>query len=126
VLSGERCEAAKAQAAASLSRLTFGGGRAAELEAIRVFQDTPVEDRALPADPDVPTGVLLATAGPPNPAPYIDGWLARRVVRYAEWVRGRPRSTLIVATDAVHFVYREVPTLTTEVVRRVLSAAREP
>jgi hypothetical protein len=31
-----------------------------------------------------------------------------------------------VATDAVHFVYSEVPTLTTEVVRRVLAGAATP
>jgi pimeloyl-ACP methyl ester carboxylesterase len=84
------------------------------------------EHRDVPPDPEVPTGVLLATAGPPDAAPYIDGWLARRVSRYAEWIRNRPHGTLIVATDAVHFVYREVPTLTTEVVRRVLAGAATP
>ena len=124
MITGEECEAAKAEAAERLSRLPLSEGRMAELEATRVFMDSPLENRALPPDPDVPTGVLLATLGPPDPEDWVDGWLSRRVSRYAEWIRNRPKATLIVATDAVHFVHREVPTLTTEVVRRVLETPR--
>lgn len=108
-------------------------GRRAEVEAVRAFRDTPVGDRALPADPDIPTGVLLGTLSPhvwagvsEEDAAPVERWLGERVSRYGEWVRDLRRGTLIVATDAGHFVYRDVPTLATELVRRVLAAARGP
>ena len=108
-------------------------GPRAEMEAIRSFGDTPVAGRALPADPDVPTAVLLGTLNPRDWggadeefAAYAERWLAQRVPRYATWVSGLSQGTLIVATDAGHFVYRDVPTLTNEAVRRVLDAARGP
>lgn len=106
-------------------------GQRAELEAIRRFGDASVDGRELPADPDVPTGVLLGTLNPrvwagadEEFAAYAERWLAQRVTRYGDWVRGLRQGTLIVATDAGHFVYRDVPKLATAVVRKVLEAAR--
>jgi pimeloyl-ACP methyl ester carboxylesterase len=106
-------------------------GLRAEAEGIQTFQDTPIEDRSLPPDPDVPTGVLLGTRAPTGQGPppwtpaYWNDWMTQRLARYAQLVRDRRYGTLIVASDAGHFVHHDVPALATDLVRTVLEAARE-
>ena len=115
------------------SLANFTPGPRTEIEAVQRFWDTPVAERALPADPDVPTGVLLGTLSPrvwaglpAEDAASAERWLVGRTSRYGQWIAGLRQGTLVVATDAGHFVYRDVPTLSTEIVRRVLAAAGTP
>jgi pimeloyl-ACP methyl ester carboxylesterase len=107
-------------------------GQRAEFDAIDAFEATPIEDRALPADPDIPTGLFLGTLAPTFgrgiPAverAYWSEWMARRVSRYTEWARGLRQGTLIVATDVGHFVHHDAPALATELVAGILAAVRE-
>ena len=107
-------------------------GRAAELRVITRFNRSTVADRNLPDDPDVPTSVVLATLPPSIPAnapSYVtEDWYekmyARRVRQFGEWLGGRSNTTLFVATDSGHLVYRDAPALALEAVRRVVVAAR--
>jgi len=128
----EECAARWAEAEASTAGLSLPAGQRAELDGISAWQDTPVAERRVPRDPDVPTGVLLGTLAPSGGGgpSYIDatfwaGYLERRVTRFAERVRNLESSTLIIATDAGHFVHRADPALATEVTRRVLAAVRQ-
>jgi pimeloyl-ACP methyl ester carboxylesterase len=129
----EECQARWAEANAGTAGLDLPAGRRAELDAIQVWQDTPVEEREIPSDPDVPTGMLLGTLAPTGGGgpSYIDatfwaGYYERRVSRFSEWMRDLAHGTLIVATDAGHFVHRADADLAKEVVRRVLAASQRP
>lgn len=129
----EECAARWAEANASTEGLNLPAGRRAELDGIQAWQVTPVEARGIPSDPNVPTGILLGTRAPSGGGgpSYIDAtfwarYYERRVARFAERVRNLASATLIVATDAGHFVHRADPILATEVVRRVLAASQQP
>lgn len=105
---------------------------ASEPEAIRAWRETPVEARGVPEAPDVPTAVLLSMQPPPVGAggppwlneAFFEAHLERRVSRFSERVQRLSHGTLLVATDAGHFVQLEAPELATEAVRRVLAEVR--
>lgn len=105
-------------------------GIEAEGRAATEFFRSPVADRGLPDDLDVPTSVVLATLAPSISADapsyiderYFETMFARRVRQFGEWTLGRPNTTLIVTTDAGHAVFRDDPALATEAVRRVVAA----
>ena len=115
---------------AAIAALNLPPGREAEQQAIIAFQRTSFEDRGLPEDPDVPTALFLAGLAPALPAGapsfmdenYFPESLSRRIDRFTEWAGGRADTTLILATDASHFVHRSDPALATEAVRRVVDA----
>jgi hypothetical protein len=56
---------------------------------------------------------------------FIRTMLAQRVGRFGERVLQHPHTTLLVATDAGHFVHRDAPELAEEAVRRVVEAVAE-
>jgi hypothetical protein len=66
-------------------------------EAIDWFQRLPPEERGLPADPGVPTAVVLGTlvTEPPPGAPsFMDGaflgaMMEQRVRRFSDWIQDR-------------------------------------
>ena len=103
-------------------------GVQAEGRAATGFFRSPVADRGLPDDLDVPTSVVLATLPPSISADapsymderYYEMMFARRVRQFGEWTLGRPNTTLIVTTDAGHAVFRDDPDLAIEAVRRVV------
>ena len=103
-------------------------GIEAEGRAATEFFRSPVADRGLPDDLDVPTSVVLATLVPTisaNAPSYIDEryyeeMFARRVRQFGEWTLDRPNTTLIVTTDAGHAVFRDDPDLAMEAVRHVV------
>lgn len=103
-------------------------GREAEARAATKFFRSPVADRGLPDDLDVPTSVVLATLAPNISADapsyiderYYEMMFARRVRQFGEWTLGRPNTTLIVATDSGHAVHRDAPDLAMEAVRHVV------
>lgn len=89
-----------------------------------------LEERGLPADPDLPTAMVLGTLAaepPPGALSFMDQAFLRttmeqRVRRFSDWIQGRSNATLIIATEAGHFVHRDDPALAAEAVRRVLAA----
>jgi pimeloyl-ACP methyl ester carboxylesterase len=116
-----------------IARLNLPAGMEAERQAIAKFEASAPTARGLPEDPAVPTAVLLGTqvpSMPPGGPSYMNKDLveelaAQRVSRYARRMREHPSATLIVATDAGHFVHRDAPGLAEEAVRRVVEAVAE-
>jgi pimeloyl-ACP methyl ester carboxylesterase len=88
----------------------------------------PVAERRLPADPDIPTAVVLGTKamGEDEPSWWTEGFSrtaqARSVAHWTHALEGLSHGTLIVVNDAGHFVHRDAPGLAMEAVRRVLTA----
>ncbi|MCH7565186.1 MAG: alpha/beta fold hydrolase [Gemmatimonadetes bacterium] len=125
----ERRGAAYREAVAALQSSSSPPGRAAESRVRSEFNAKEPEDRSVPNDPSVPTAIVLATripnlAGGPY---YIDEeWYQEynrvRIGRFVDWSLGRPNITLMLATDAGHFVHLDARTLATEAVKRVLAA----
>lgn len=120
------------RAISAVDTMALPPGVKAEQHYILKFLQTPPEDRHVPKDPEVPTAVVLGTLfQPANQAglPFMNEtvWedlVSQRLARYTKWLRGRPNTTLIVATDAGHFVHRFDPALAKEAVRRVVAAVR--
>ncbi|MGI9628840.1 MAG: alpha/beta fold hydrolase [Longimicrobiales bacterium] len=114
----------------ALQSLNLPPGRQAEQDRILAFRRTPLDERGVPGDGDVPTAIVLGGAPPAltGTAPsYIDASYLRaamdgRMDRLAAWARGRPETILILATDAGHFVHRDQPGLAAEAVHWVVSA----
>lgn len=129
----EELEARQAAYSAVLAEMNLPEGIQAESEAIARFQRLPPEERGLPKDPEVPTAMVLGTLigdSPPGAPSFMDRdfletAMERRVRRFSEWVQDRPEATLIIATEAGHFVHREDPALAAEAVRRVLAAVKK-
>ena len=101
-------------------------GRQAETRIMRERRDTPVEDRAIPALPRVPTAIVLATRYQDFGVQFMDPQFQeamhqQRIDRFLEWTQRLPKATLIIATDAGHFVHRSDPELVAEAVRRVVA-----
>lgn len=103
-------------------------GREAEMRVTTEFLRAPVADRGLPDDPSVPTIVVLGTLAPDISAgapSYVDErWFealfAGRISRFTEWAQDRPNRTLLVSSDAGHFVHLDDPDMAMEAVRRVV------
>lgn len=118
--------------AAVIAGMNLPEGIQAEAEAIDRFQRLPPEERGLPADPGVPTAMVLGAlvTEPPPGAPsfmdeaFLEAMMEERVRRFSEWIQDRPQATLIIATEAGHFVHRDDPSLSAEAVRRVLAAVK--
>ncbi len=111
--------------------MNLGPGLLAELDAIRAFEATPVDERGLPDDPPVPTALVLATmipdlTGAPEgvTAEWFGRLMSRRLERLPRWVASMPHGTVIISTDSGHGVYRDAPELSLAAVRRVLRAYR--
>jgi pimeloyl-ACP methyl ester carboxylesterase len=101
-------------------------GRAAEGRARAEFGRRAPE--SIPADPPVPTAVVLTTRTPDmTGAPYyIDEEYFReyhrvRVGRLVDWALGRPDTVLLVTTDSGHFIHLDQPDLATLGVEHVLA-----
>jgi pimeloyl-ACP methyl ester carboxylesterase len=112
--------------------MNLGAGLLAEIEAIRTFEATPVDERGLPDDPSVPTALVLATmvpdlTGAPEgvTAEWFGRLMSRRLERLPQWVAAMPHGTVIISTDSGHGVYRDAPELSLVAVRRVLKAYRD-
>ncbi len=125
----ERRGAAYREAVAAQQSSSPPPGRAAESRVRSEFNAKEPEDRGVPNDPSVPTAIVLATRIPSlSRAPYYmdEGWYREynrvRIGRFVEWSLGRPNTTLMLATDAGHFVHLDARTLATEAVKRVLAA----
>jgi pimeloyl-ACP methyl ester carboxylesterase len=103
-------------------------GLLAWLEMVDGFLLTPVADRHLPADPDIPTAVLLSTAfGADDEIAWWTETVSRsrserRVADWTESLGALSHGTLILANDIGHYVFRDAPGLANEAVRRVLGA----
>lgn len=95
---------------------------------VDAFLQTPVAERRLPADPDIPTAVVLGTKA--VGADELSWWTedfsrtaqARSVADWTRALQELSHGTLIVVTDAGHFVFRDAPRLAIEAVRRVVTA----
>lgn len=105
----------------------------AELELMVDWLTDPPPDATLLPAADVPVAILLATPPPPVPSPppgapaymtadWARAFQAHKVSFFAEQLRGREHATLMMATDAEHFVFLSDPTLAAEAVRRVIAA----
>ena len=124
----EELRARKAELDAVMAASDMPPGREAEGRAANQFFSSPVANRGLPDDLDVPTSVVLATLAPTISAGapsyiderYYEEMFARRVRQFGEWTLDRPNTTLIVTTDAGHAVFRDDPDLAMEAVRRVV------
>lgn len=103
-------------------------GQAAEIKVI-----SPPTRPLLPPS-DLPTAVVLAywIPGPDEIPPEAESWQTIDWVRtvqrhklsfFVDAARHLTRATVIIATDATHFVFRDDPQLTLEAVRWVLDAA---
>jgi len=107
-------------------------GIMAEYRAATEFFRSPVAERDLPDDLDVPTSVILATRMPHirDDAPafqdenYFRALFARRVRQFGDWALGRPNTVLFVTTSAGHAVHRDDPALALAAVRHVVEAVR--
>jgi pimeloyl-ACP methyl ester carboxylesterase len=128
----DEMEARQAQYSGFLAELNLPAGILAEAEAIDAFQGLPLEERGLPENPDLPTAMVLGTLPaeiPPGAPPFMDeAFVAatsnQRIRRFSDWMRGLSKATLIIATDAGHFVHRDDPALSAEAVRRVVAAVK--
>ena len=103
-------------------------GMEAERRAIVDFQELAPADRGLPADPEVPTAFVLSAQEPNRkggPSYLDEEMLTQRLGRFVARVRGKPKATLLMATDAGHFVHSDAPTLAEEAVRRVVDQIAE-
>ncbi len=103
-------------------------GMRAEQQAYIDFRESAPEDRGLPVDPEVPTAIVLSAREANRhggPSFMDEEWLMQRLARFVARVRGNPRATLLIATDAGHFVHRDAPTLAEEAVRRVVDQVAE-
>jgi len=107
-------------------------GMEAERRAIVDFQESAPADRGLPADPEVPTAIVLSAQASPLPGgpsfrdeAFTEEMLTQRLGRFVARVRGKPKATLLMATDAGHFVHSDAPTLAEEAVRRVVDQIAE-
>lgn len=108
-------------------------GMVAEAKITIAWLTHPPDDaRLLPAS-DLPIAILLATPPPPNPSPppgapsyltadWARAFQAHKVTCFVAQLRGRAHGTLLVATDAGHFVFQDDPQLAIEAVRRVIAA----
>jgi pimeloyl-ACP methyl ester carboxylesterase len=101
-------------------------GREAEGRARSEFRRRVPE--SIPADPPLPTAVVLTTRTPDmTGAPYyINEDFFReyhrvRVGRFVDWAFGRPETVLLITTDSGHFVYLDQPDLATQAVQHVLA-----
>lgn len=116
-------------------------GLLAWLRMVDGFLQTPVAERAFPADPDIPTAVVLGTRAEGDDE--LSWWTedfsragkARTTGKWTGALAALSHGTLIVANDAGHFVFRDAPGLALEALRRVLAtpgqrrlchAAQEP
>jgi len=103
-------------------------GMEAERRAIVDFQESAPADRGLPADPEVPTAFVLSAQEPNRkgePSFMDEEMWTQRLGRFVARVRGKPKATLLMATDAGHFVHSDAPTLAEEAVRRVVDQIAE-
>lgn len=90
-----------------------------------------VAERNLPPDPDIPTAVVLGTR--PEADEELSWWTEefsrigqqRTVTYWAGVIGGLSHGTLIVANDAGHYVFRDVPGLALEALRWVLDAVQD-
>lgn len=105
-------------------------GREAESRARSEFSRRAPD--SIPADPTVPTAVVLTTRTPDmTGAPYyINEEYFReyhrvRVSRFVDWAHGRPDTVVLVTTDSGHFVHLDQPELATQAVEHVLSRVPE-
>lgn len=112
-----------------------GEGLSAELEIMGQWLESPPEGTRLFPGPSVPVAIVLATPPPPDPSPppgapsymtadWTRAFYSHKVSFFAEQIRGREHATLLIATDAGHYVYRSDPSLVAEAVRRVVSAVQ--
>ena len=133
----DRRDAAWDEAVAALASSNTAPGLAAESRVRDEFSDKAPEDRGVPDDPSVPTSIVLTTRTPSLAgAPYyIDKeWFREyhrvRVGRFVEWSKDRPETTLMLTTDAGHFVHLDDPLLATAAVKQVFASlggsAKEP
>ena len=125
----ERRDAAYREVVVAQQGSNLPPGRVAEYRVRTEFNAREPGDRNVPNDPSVPTAIVLATRLPNLiGAPYyMDAeWFGEyhrvRIGRFVDWSLGRPNTTLMLATDAGHFVHLEASALATEAVRRVLAA----
>jgi pimeloyl-ACP methyl ester carboxylesterase len=95
---------------------------------VDAFLQMPAAERRLPADPDIPTAVVLGTKAI-GEEEELSWWTEdfsriaqeRSVTHWTRALEGLSHGTLIVVNDAGHFVFRDAPGLATEAVRRVVS-----
>jgi len=102
-----------------------------EQSLIRWFVRTPIEERRLPADAQVPTAVVLAAPRVPSipedpPSWVTEGFYERgsalRLREFTEMTQGHADRALFISEDADHFVHRDDPALVSEAVHWVLAA----
>jgi len=101
-------------------------GREAESRARSEFSRRAPD--SIPADPLVPTTVVLTTRTPDmTGAPYYINedyfreYHRVRVGRFVDWAYGRPDTVLLVTTDSGHFVHLDQPELATQAVQHALT-----
>lgn len=100
-------------------------GRRAEYKALLDFQKLELNERALPAVPNVPTSVISAARRPAPPAPNWPVDLkafeaARRDTRDANlrsWVK--EGGEYVRASTTEHFVHHQEPQLVVDLIRRI-------
>lgn len=107
----------------------------AESEIMVEWLTNPPPDATLLPTADIPVAIVLATPPPPVPSPppgapsymtaeWARAFQAHQVSFFAEQLRGREHGTLMVATDAEHFVFLSDLHFAAEAVRRVIAATK--
>lgn len=117
--------------AAGMAGMSLSDGLLAEFEALDQFRSTAPALRGFPADPQIPTAVVLGrlpSSGGPGFPDFVDEdyWRAamnRRVSHMGAWVASMARGTLYFTTEAGHNVHIGARELSLQAVRRVWDAA---
>jgi uncharacterized protein (TIGR03067 family) len=106
-------------------------GPGAEMTAKLDYETTDPSERGLPDDPPVPTAIVIGAKVPPvwEGAPSfvtpesMRRSTQRRVQRYIAWIGALPDALVIASTQSGHYVFIDVPDLSTLAVRHVVEAA---
>lgn len=107
-----------------LAAMNASPGLLAELRAHDVWLQTPVRDRSIPPDPDVPTAVLIGGQGDKTGEELQAEHPTLRESRTLAWVSSLPRGLFILSTNAGHYVHIDDPEAALSAVRWVLAQAR--
>ena len=105
----------------------------AEFEELRGLMDLALEDRDVPALPDVPLTVVVSAKYLPltgmqlpfDPEAHFRADLEHRIGELQEWALESPDGLLLVSNRTTHAVPREAPDLIVWAVRRTLAALEQ-
>lgn len=110
--------------AQELAGSNLSPGQRAQLEASDVFLKTPLEDRGLPADPDVPTAMVKGALGDRTPEDLAREHPTLHETSAMSWISRMPRALFILSTTAGHYVHIGDPEAALSALRWVLGQVK--